>query len=316
MNNLTETAELQRKDILGMEELSKEEIEMILDTAESMTEILQRKIKKVPTLQGRTVMSLFYEPSTRTKGSFDLACKYMSCGTISVCKSSSSLVKGETLKDTVNNIKVMGPEAVIMRHPSPGAAHYIARSVSCSVINAGDGSHEHPTQALLDLLTIRQQKEEFEGLRVAIIGDILHSRVARSDIWALDKLGAEVTVCGPASLLPPQVEEMGCRVTTEVEDAVSGADVVNVLRVQKERQTDSYFPSLREYHKMFCIDSERLALADSNAILMHPGPMNRGIEITTEVADGPQSVILKQVPNGVAVRMALLYLLLGGRTES
>ncbi len=309
---MTEAGQLQRKDILGLEELSRQEIELILQTAQSMTEVLQRTIKQVPTLRGRTVLNLFYEPSTRTKGSFDLACKYMSCGTISVSKASSSLVKGESLRDTVRNIEVMGPEAIIMRHPSPGAPHYLARMVSSSVINAGDGAHEHPTQGLLDLLTIQQHKGGFEGLEVAIIGDILHSRVARSDIWGLNKLGARVTVCGPASLLPPVMDQFDCRVTTDVEEAVRGVDVIYVLRVQSERQQQSFFPSLREYHRLYGIDVRRLALADSDALLMHPGPMNRGIEITTDVADGPQSVILQQVPNGVAVRMALLYLLLGG----
>lgn len=304
--------ELSRRHILGIEPMTKDEIELILDTADSMREIIDRPIKQVPTLRGRTVLSLFYEASTRTKGSFDLACKYLSAGAVSISKASSSLVKGESLRDTVRNIEVMGPEAVIMRHPSGGAPHYLARNIDSSVINAGDGYHEHPTQALLDLQTIRHQKGAVEGLRVAIIGDVFHSRVARSNIWALGKMGADVAVCGPTTLMPPCVEEMGCEVITDVDRAVRDADVVYVLRIQMERQEQSFFPSVREYNRLFGIDARRLALARPDALLMHPGPMNRGVEITSDVADGPNSVILEQVPNGVAVRMALLYLLLGG----
>ncbi len=304
--------ELTSKHILDLESMPTEDIELILDTAESMHDVLDRTIKRVPALRGRTAVNLFYEPSTRTQTSFYLACKYLSGDIVNVSKSSSSLEKGESLRDMVLNIEAMGPEIVIIRHPSGGAPHYLARNVSCSIVNAGDGQHEHPSQGLLDLFTIRQHKECLQDVRVAIVGDVLHSRVARSNIWGMSKMGADVTVAAPSTLIPPFVTELGCAATSDVDEAVDGADVVYVLRIQRERQEGDAFPGVREYHEMFGINAERLSLASPDAILMHPGPMNRGVEISSEVADGPQSVILEQVRNGVAVRMALFYLLLGG----
>ncbi len=309
---LSELPELSSRHVLGLEPMSRDDIELVLDTADSMRQILDRTIKRVPTLRGRTAVNLFYEPSTRTQTSFYLACKYLSADIINVSKGSSSLVKGESLRDMVLNIEVMGPEVVIIRHPSGGAPHYLARNVSSSIINAGDGNHEHPSQGLLDLFTIRSRKGGIEGRKVVIVGDILHSRVARSNIWGLAKMGAEVVACGPSTLIPPFVAEIGCTVTNDVDQALRGADVVYVLRIQMERQEGNLFPGVREYHKLFGIDARRLALARPDALLMHPGPMNRGVEITSEVADGGQSVILEQVTSGVAVRMALFYLLLGG----
>lgn len=306
---------LRRKDMLGLEELSAEEITLVLETARSMLEILKRKIKKVPTLRGRTVLNLFYEPSTRTKASFELAQKYMSADAVSVAGSSSSLVKGETLKDTVRNVEVMGVECVIMRHPVSGSAHYLARSVQASVINAGDGMHEHPTQGLLDMFTIREKKGRLEGLKVAIVGDIRHSRVARSNMWGLKKMGAEVVVSGPPTLMPCDLAPFGVETCRRVEEAVEGADVVMALRLQKERQESGLFPSLREYAELYGLTPARLARAAEDVLVMHPGPINRGIELSSELADGSRSVILDQVTAGVAVRMALLYLLLGGAKE-
>lgn len=303
---------LKRKDILGLQEMSAEEIDLILNTADSMKDIIGRTIKKVPTLRGRTMMNLFYESSTRTRTSFEMAGKYLSADVSSIAAQTSSVTKGETLKDTARNIEVMGVEVIVMRHPVAGAPHFLAQRVRASVVNAGDGLHEHPTQGLLDMLTIRQRKGGFKGLRVAIIGDIYHSRVARSNIWGLTKMGAEVSVAGPSTLIPPDIEALGVKAYTRVEEAVEGADVVNVLRLQLERQQRSLFPTIREYSRLFGINSQRLALAKPDVLLMHPGPMNRGVEITTEVADGDQSVILEQVTNGVAVRMAVLFLLLGG----
>lgn len=303
---------LKRKDILGLQEMSAEEIDLILNTADSMKDIIGRTIKKVPTLRGRTMMNLFYEPSTRTRTSFEMAGKYLSADVSSIAAQTSSVTKGETLKDTARNIEVMGVEVIVMRHPVAGAPHFLAKRVRASVVNAGDGMHEHPTQGLLDMLTIRQRKGGFKGLRVAIIGDIYHSRVARSNIWGLTKMGAEVSVAGPSTLIPPDIEALGVKAYTRVEEAVEGADVVNVLRLQLERQQRSLFPTIREYSRLFGINSQRLAFAKPDVLLMHPGPMNRGVEITTEVADGDQSVILEQVTNGVAVRMAVLFLLLGG----
>ncbi len=304
--------ELSSRHVLDIESMSTDDIELVLDTAESMRDVLDRTIKRVPTLRGRTAINLFYEPSTRTQTSFLLAGKYLSADVLNVSKATSSAVKGESLRDMVLNIEVMGPELVILRHPSAGAPHYLARNVSSSIINAGDGQHEHPSQGLLDMLTMRSRKGALSGLKVAIIGDVLHSRVARSNIWGLAKMGAEVVACGPSTLIPPFVAEIGCTVTNNVDEAVRGADVVYVLRVQKERQEGNLFPGVREYHKLFGIDARRLALARPDALLMHPGPMNRGVEITSEVADGAQSVILEQVTAGVAIRMALFYLLLGG----
>ena len=306
---------LRRKDFLGLEEMSAEEINLILETSRSMHEIIKRKIKKVPTLRGRSVLNLFYEPSTRTKASFELAQKYMSADSVSVAGSSSSLVKGETLKDTVRNVEAMGVECVIMRHPVSGAAHYLARNVESSVINAGDGMHEHPTQGLLDLYTIWEKKGRLEELKVAIVGDIRHSRVARSNIWGLKKMGAEVVVAGPPTLMPPDLDIFGIKAFHTIEDAVLKADVVMALRLQKERQESGLFPSLREYAELYGLNRKRVSLAVEDVLIMHPGPINRGVEMTSELADGHGSIILEQVTNGVAVRMALLYLLLGGTKE-
>ena len=306
---------LRRKDILGLEEMSAEEITLILDTARSMREIMQRKIKKVPTLRGRSVLNLFYEPSTRTKASFELAQKYMSSDSVSVAGTSSSLVKGETLKDTVRNVEVMGIECVIMRHPVSGSTAYLARNVEASVINAGDGMHEHPTQGLLDMFTMLDKKGRLENLKVVIVGDIRHSRVARSNIWGLQKMGAKVVVSGPRTLMPYDLDVFGVEYVPFLEEAVEGADVVMALRLQKERQEGGLFPSLREYSELYGLTTGRIARAKEDVLIMHPGPMNRGIEISSEIADGPRSVILEQVTSGVAVRMALLYLLLGGTKE-
>jgi len=306
---------LRRKDILGLEEISAEEINLILETARSMREIMQRKIKKVPTLRGRSVLNLFYEPSTRTKASFELAQKYMSSDSVSVAGSSSSLVKGETLKDTVRNVEIMGIECVIMRHPVSGSSHYLARNVEASVINAGDGMHEHPTQGLLDMFTIWEKKGRLEELKVVIVGDIRHSRVARSNLWGLQKMGAEVVVSGPPTLMPPDLDVFGVKYCHDLEEAVEGADVVMALRLQKERQESGLFPSMREYSELYGLTPHKIARAAEDLLIMHPGPMNRGIEISSDLADGPRSVILEQAASGVAVRMALLYLLLGGTKE-
>ncbi len=306
---------LRRKDILGLEEMSAEEITLILETARSMREIIQRKIKKVPTLRGRTVLNLFYEPSTRTKASFELAQKYMSADSVSVAGTSSSLVKGETLKDTVRNVEVMGIECVIMRHPVSGSANYLARNVEASVINAGDGMHEHPTQGLLDMFTILDKKGRLEELKVVIVGDIRHSRVARSNMWGLQKMGAEVVVSGPPTLMPPDLEAFGVKYCPDLEEAVEEADVVMALRLQKERQEGGLFPTLREYAEIYGLTSRSVVKAKDDLLIMHPGPINRGVEISSELADSPRSVVLEQVTGGVAVRMALLYLLMGGVKE-
>jgi aspartate carbamoyltransferase catalytic subunit len=303
---------LNRKDILGLRELSRAEIDLILNTAEALGEITTRPIKKVPTLRGRSIVTLFYEASTRTAKSFELAGKYLSADVINVSISGSSVQKGETLRDTAANLQAMGIDAVVIRHASGGAPHLLANQLKAHVINAGDGIHEHPTQGLLDMLTIRQQKGRLEGLKVAIIGDIFHSRVARSNIHGLCKYGAEVWAAGPSTMLPPGFEEMGVKVTHRVEEALEGADVVNVLRLQLERQERALFPTVAEYHRFWGITPARMRLAKPDALLLHPGPMNRGVEIASGVADGDQSLILHQVTNGVAVRMALLYLLLGG----
>ncbi len=303
---------LRSHDLLGLREMPAEEMTLILDTAESMREIIGRDIKKVPTLRGRTVVTLFYEPSTRTRTSFELAGKYMSADTVNIATSTSAVVKGETLRDTARTLEMMGTDVMIMRHPVSGSCHLLARVVDCPVINAGDGMHEHPSQGLLDLFTIRQKKGRIAGLKVAIVGDIHHSRVARSNIWGLTRLGAQVTVAGPSTLLPPQVEAMGVKATSSVDEALEGADVVNVLRLQLERQKGGLFPSIREYSRAFGVNRERLSRARPDVLLMHPGPMNRGVEISSEVADSSHSSIEEQVTNGVAVRMAILYLLLGG----
>jgi aspartate carbamoyltransferase catalytic subunit len=301
--------------LLGIAPLGREEIELILDTAESFLEISTREIKKVPILRGRTVVNFFVEPSTRTRSSFELAEKRLSADTLNFSTRSSSLVKGETLLDTARNLEAMNPDFLVVRHGEAGAPQLLARICRASVINAGDGAHEHPTQALLDALTIRQKKGRIEGLRVAVVGDITHSRVVRSNLHLLGKLGARVVLSGPPTLIPVGVEEMGVEVTTRIEEALEGADVVMMLRIQLERQQGGFFPSLREYFNLYGLTRARLDLAQDDAIVMHPGPMNRGVEIASEVADGPGSVILEQVANGVAVRMAVLYLLAGGRRE-
>jgi aspartate carbamoyltransferase catalytic subunit len=303
---------LRSRHLLGIADLDPGEITLILDTAEAMTEIAARPIKKVPTLRGRTVVNLFFEPSTRTRTSFEVAEKRLSADTLSVAVAQSSVTKGETLLDTVRNLDAMAPDMIVMRHASSGAPHLLARLCRSAIINAGDGMHEHPTQALLDAFTIREHKKRIKGLKVAIIGDLLHSRVLRSNVQLLTKLGADVCVSGPPTLMPPGIEREGVRRTTSVDEAVEGADVVMLLRVQLERMQGAFFPSLREYFTVFGMTRERMRRAKHDAIIMHPGPMNRGVEIDSEVADGPYSVILEQVANGVAVRMAVLYLLAGG----
>ena len=307
--------EWRRKDLLGLEDLSENEIRLILDTAYSFQEILERPIKKVPALRGKTVANLFFEPSTRTRTSFEIAAKRLSADSMNITAQGSSLSKGETLKDMAKNIEAMKVDILVMRHHAPGSCQFLARSLKSSVVNAGDGAHEHPTQALLDLLTIEGRKKRIAGLHVSIVGDILHSRVARSNICGLLKLGAEVTVCGPKTLLPVGIERMNVRVTCDVEEAIEGSDVLNILRIQLERQDGSFFPSLREYAKKFCITPERLAGAKKDLLILHPGPMNLGVEIAPEVADGPYSVILDQVTNGIAVRMAVLFLVSQGSAK-
>ncbi len=306
---------LKSPHLLGLENMSREEIALILDTAVSFREIIERPIKKVPTLRGITVLNLFYEPSTRTRISFELAEKRLSADTISFSKSTSSVQKGESLRDTVQNIEAMKINMVVIRHSSPGAPHYLTHCIDSQVINAGDGSHEHPTQALLDMFTIRQKYGTLDGLRVVLIGDVKHSRVVRSNIWGLKTMGASVAVCGPSTLLPYEVEKFGVDVYTDVDEAIDGADVVNIMRIQLERQQAGLFPSQREYTNLFGITSERLKLLNKNYTVMHPGPMNRGVEITSDVADGNASVILEQVTNGQAVRMAVLFLLSGKKEE-
>jgi len=305
-----------RKDLLGLEDLQVEEIRLILDTAETMKEILQRPIRKVPILRGKTVVNLFFEPSTRTSASFDLAAKRLSADTLNLSAKTSSVQKGETLLDTVKNLEAMKLDVLIIRSPSSGAPHFLAKRLSAGVINAGDGSHEHPTQGLLDLLTLRERFSDMAGIRVLIVGDVAHSRVARSGIWGLTKLGARVSVCGPPTLLPLEVERLGVQVYTDLDKALRETQVVYVLRLQMERQARNLIPSLREYARLFGINRERLRRAKRDVIIMHPGPINRGIELDPDVADGPWSVILEQVTNGVAVRMAVLYLLCGGEAVS
>lgn len=302
-----------RKDLLGLEELTPEEINLVLETAVPMKEILQRKIKKVPTLRGRVVATCFYEPSTRTRVSFELAAKYLGADCLSLAAAASSVVKGESLKDTAQTLAATGVEVIILRHPAAGAPHYLARALeTTTIINAGDGMHEHPTQGLLDLFTLKEQKGEIAGLEVAIVGDITHSRVARSALWGLKKLGAKVRVAGPFTLLPVEIERLGVEVCPTVEEALKEADAVIVLRLQRERQAGGLLPSLKEYTRFFCLTPERLRLARESVFVLHPGPVNRGVEIAPEVMEKPQSLINTQVTNGVAVRMALLYLFLGG----
>jgi aspartate carbamoyltransferase catalytic subunit len=301
-----------KKDLLGIADLTSEEIYLVLETAEAMREIGQRPIKKVPTLRGKTVVNLFYEPSTRTRTSFEIAEKRLSADTLNVAVAASSVLKGETLADTARNIEAMSPDMIVLRHPSSGACQLLAQICKSRIINAGDGMHEHPTQALLDAFTIREHKPRFENLKVAIVGDLLHSRVLRSNALLLTKLGADVWVSGPPTLLPPGIDRLGVHVTTSVDEAVIDADVIMMLRIQQERMQGAFFPSLREYFNVFGMTAARVRRARPDVIIMHPGPMNRGVEIASDVADGPYSVILEQVANGVAVRMAVLYLLAGG----
>ena len=303
----------EKKDILGIQDLTVDEINLILETAESFLEISTRKIKKVPTLRGKTIINLFYEASTRTRTSFEIAAKRLSADTINISSSTSSVVKGETLIDTARNLEAMNPDIIVIRHSAAGAPHLLASMVKQSIINAGDGAHEHPTQALLDMMTIKEHKGKMDGLKVAIIGDIEHSRVARSNIYGLSKMGAHIVLAGPATMLPRNIEQMGVEVYTNLKDAIIDADVVMMLRIQLERQKQSIFPSLREYSQHYCLNRNNIKLAKKDVIVMHPGPINRGVEISPDIADDPfYSVILDQVNKGVAVRMALLYLLTGG----
>ncbi len=307
---------LRSRHLLGIAGMEADEIRLILDTAESFLEVSGREIKKVPVLRGRTVVNFFVEPSTRTRTSFELAEKRLSADTLNISASTSSLVKGETLLDTVRNLEAMNPDFIVMRHAEPGAHLMITRVTKASVVNAGDGPHEHPTQALLDAMTIRQRFGRLHDLDVVILGDILHSRVARSNIHLLTTMGSRVTVCGPPTLVPVGIEELGVRVSYDPREAIEGADVVMVLRMQLERMKTGYVPTLREYARLYALTPERLEGAKPDAIVMHPGPMNRGVEIDSRIADGPRSVILDQVANGVAVRMAVLYLLAGGEREN
>ena len=301
------------KDLVGLESLSQEEILMILDTAEPFKEISERRIKKVPVLRGKTIVNLFFEASTRTRVSFEFAEKRLSADTVNISAAGSSVIKGETLVDTARNLEAMRIDMVVMRHGSSGAARFLADRIPSNVINAGDGRHEHPTQGLLDLLTIRDHCDRIEGLKVCLVGDILHSRVARSNIYGLLKLGVEVAVCAPKTLLPSAIGDLGVQVFKRVEEAIEWADVLNILRLQLERMEDGYVPSLREYNRIWGVTARKLELAPQDLLILHPGPMNRGVEIDSDVADGSHSVILNQVTNGVAVRMAVLYLLAGGQ---
>jgi len=305
-----------RKDLIGIEDLSVPDIQLILDTAESFREVSERPIKKVPTLRGKTVMNLFFEPSTRTRSSFEIAEKRLYADSLNFSSSTSSLSKGESLVDTALNLQAMAPDLIVIRHGHPGVPHMLAERIPAGVINAGDGAHEHPTQALLDAMTILQHKSQLEGLKVSIVGDIEHSRVVRSNIHLLNKMGAEVTLAGPRTMMPVEVEKLGVRAVYTLDEAIRGADVIMILRVQLERQSRMAFPSTREYFNLFGLTRERLKRAKRGVIIMHPGPMNRGVEIASDVADGPYSVILEQVANGVAVRMAVLYLLAGAFQEA
>jgi len=300
------------KHVLGLADLSPQDIQVVLQAAESFKEISGRAIKKVPTLRGKTVINLFFEPSTRTRLSFEVAAKRMSADTFNISSTGSSTVKGETLIDTARNLAAMNPDCIVIRHSRSGSPRLLADHINASVINAGDGTHEHPSQGLLDLMTVKEAKGRIEGLKIAILGDITHSRVAHSNIIGFSKMGAAVFVAGPATLIPPGVEEMGATVCRSVAEAVDGADVVMALRIQKERQQDPLFPSLREYANFFGVSQKLIGAAKEDAIIMHPGPINRGVELDPKVADGSRSVILEQVTNGVAVRMALIYLIMGG----
>ncbi|OGC07057.1 aspartate carbamoyltransferase [candidate division WOR-1 bacterium RIFOXYA2_FULL_36_21] len=304
---------LKTKDLLGLRYLTAEDINLILDTAQSMKEVMTRPVRKVPALLGKNIVTLFYEPSTRTRTSFDVAAKNLSANTTNIALAQSSVKKGETLIDTAKNLEVMGYDGVIIRHKMSGAPHLLAKNIKGAVINAGDGCNEHPTQGLLDIFTMREKRGDIAGKRVVIVGDIAHSRVARSNIWGLNKLGAKVVVVGPPTLIPKNIEELGCEVSYKLEKVIEDADFINVLRIQLERQEEGLFPSVEEYHKFYGITADRLKKCKSDIVVLHPGPINRGVEITSEVADGPYNVILEQVTNGVAVRMAVLFLLLSGR---
>ena len=307
---------LRSRHLLGIADLDAEEIQRILDTAEAMKEIAARPIKKVPTLRGRTVVNLFFEPSTRTRMSFEVAEKRLSADTLSIAVATSSVTKGETLLDTVRNLEAMAPDMIVMRHASSGAPHLLARLCRSAIINAGDGMHEHPTQALLDAFTIRAHKKRLDGLKVSIVGDLMHSRVLRSNVHLLNKMGAQLWACAPSTLMPAELARFGVRATTSIDEAIADADVIMMLRIQHERMHGHFIPSTREYFSLFGLTPERLRRAKDDVIIMHPGPMNRGVEIDSEVADGPYSVILEQVSNGVAVRMAVLYLLAGQEAEA
>ncbi len=307
---------LRSKDLLGLEYLTREEIELILETAAPCKDIFTREVRKLPTLRGKTMVNLFYEPSTRTRTSFELAGKWMSADVTNIASSSSSVAKGESLKDTARTLEALGANFIVIRHSAAGAPHLVARTVRASVINAGDGAHEHPTQGLLDLFTIKERLGRIEGLSVTIVGDIMHSRVARSNIWGLTKLGAKVTVCGPRTLLPPDISRLGVEATCDLDEAIRDADVINVLRLQLERQKKGLFPSTREYSELFGLTRERLRRCRPGVLVLHPGPANLGVEITEEVAESPNAAVHEQVTNGVAVRMAVLYLLSGGGRPS
>jgi aspartate carbamoyltransferase catalytic subunit len=300
-----------RKDLLALYDLSADEIRVILDTAQEFKKVSERRVKKVPALRGKTVVNFFVEPSTRTRASFELAEQRLSADIVNMSASTSSLSKGETLLDTVKNIEALQVDLIVMRHSAAGSHNFLAKRLKCGVVNAGDGAHEHPTQALLDMFTIIQKKGRIEGLKVAIVGDILHSRVARSNIWGLLKLGAKVTIGGPATLVPKEFAKIGVRVCDNLKDTIEDADVVNLLRIQHERQRESYFPSINEYANIFGLNRETIKYLKPDALVMHPGPINRGVEVEASIADGPQSVILEQVTNGLAVRMAVLYLVAG-----
>ncbi|QGT99670.1 Aspartate carbamoyltransferase [Candidatus Syntrophocurvum alkaliphilum] len=302
----------QRKDLLGLRELSKEEIESIIDTAVPMKDIIKRDIKKVPTLRGKALITVFYENSTRTRTSFEIAGKYLSADTVNLGVSSSSVQKGESLRDTIKTLEVMGFDLMVMRHAMSGTPHYVSKNTNIRIINAGDGANEHPTQALLDMYTIKEKKGTLEGLKVAIIGDILHSRVARSNIYGLSKFGCEIRVVAPSTLMPKEVEKLGVKPYYSLDEALEGVDVVNILRLQKERQQQALFPTLDEYASLYIINEDKLSRAKEDVLVLHPGPMNRGIEISSRIADSTQALINEQVTNGVAVRMALLFLMMGG----
>ena len=304
-----------KHNLIGLHDLSKEEVELILSTAKSFKEVSQRDVKKVPTLRGKTVAMLFFEPSTRTRVSFELAAKRLSADIISIAPGNSSVSKGESILDTAKNLEAMNVDMMVVRHSSSGVPQILAQALKAAIINAGDGCREHPTQALLDIFTIKEKLGHIEGLKVTIVGDILHSRVARSNIWGLTMMGAKVTVCGPSTLMPVDIEKTGVRISHDLEVCIKESDVLMVLRLQKERQQDKFLPSLREYAKKFGVNSSRLQHAKKGLLIMHPGPTNRGLELSADVADGEHSVILEQVTNGVAIRMAILYLLLGTREE-